>query len=189
MKKGNWGYKRVLRAFGNDLLSSDGEIDREKLASKVFKDANLRRIINRATHLPIFLELFRQILVSWLQLKTMVVVDMPLLYETSSHKLMSTTVVVACSHEQQVARMMRRDVPSRTKEEAEARIAAQLPLVDKIKKADVVIDNSGDEIDLEPQLERLFSSLETKSRLVGWLTSPLAAAALLGGICFLMRFW
>lgn len=71
-----------------------GELDRAKLGQIIFSDASQRRKLNAATHLPVYVELFRQVVVSWLMCKLLVIIDMPLLFETGSHKWLKPSVLV-----------------------------------------------------------------------------------------------
>lgn len=155
VQPGRWGHKRVLHAFGRDVLSDSGQIDREKLGKLIFNNEKARKKLNKATHLPVFVQVLWRIFLSWLQLRPLVVVDMPLLFETASNRYCSKTVVVYCSQQQQIERMMARDGPTRTLADAAARVVAQMPLQLKREKADFLIDNSGDYEDILPQVEAL----------------------------------
>ena len=87
------------------------------------------------------LELVRRIVWHWLTCKAVVVVDMPLLFETGAQKFTKPSVLVSCDTATQLRRLMFRD--GSTEDAAQARITAQMPLEAKRKLADVVIDNSG----------------------------------------------
>eukprot|EP00882_Tetradesmus_deserticola_P010993 GHRQ01011627.1.p1 GENE.GHRQ01011627.1~~GHRQ01011627.1.p1 ORF type:complete len:167 (+),score=46.77 GHRQ01011627.1:326-826(+) len=99
--KGSWGYRRIVAALGRDILDGRGEVDRARLGQLVFADAAARRRLNMATHAPVAWQLLRQLVGHWLRFRRLVVVDMPLLFETGTHKLTSSNVVVACSPELQ----------------------------------------------------------------------------------------
>jgi hypothetical protein len=73
-----------------------GEIDRDALMQRVFNDAAARRRLNAATHLPIGVEILRQLAWHWLHHRCLVVVDMPLLIETGSYGLTWPRVLVCC---------------------------------------------------------------------------------------------
>ncbi|PNW77430.1 hypothetical protein CHLRE_10g436150v5 [Chlamydomonas reinhardtii] len=183
--KGSWGWKRVVQAFGRDILTAEGDIDRERLGGLVFNDAAARRRLNAATHLPVALSLARALLLSWLSCKWVVVVDMPLLFETKSHKLTRPNVLVACSPEQQLGRLLARDGGS--VERAQARIAAQMPLDAKKRLADIVVENDGSVEQLKAQVRRLSERLRRGSLLWGVLTSPLAVMALVAAVALRLR--
>jgi len=142
-KKGNWGYRRVLKAFGEGVLTEDGDgqIDRKKVADLVFNDKAMLSKLNRATHLPITVELARQLVVSWLTLKPVVVLDCPLLFEARLERICSSTICVSCSEGEQVERMVGRD--GCTADHARARVRSQMPLEKKRALSSLVIDTSG----------------------------------------------
>ncbi|DBA78000.1 TPA: Dephospho-CoA kinase cab5 [Trebouxia sp. C0004] len=136
----------------------------------VFHVHDARRRLNSATHLPVALELVRQLAVEWLSLTSVAVVDMPLLFETGSHKLVWPRVIVTCSHETEVERLMKRDACS--KPEAEAKVKAQMPLRLKQNKSQIVIDNSGNKHHCEQQVQQLVRQLQGKYKWLGFATSP-----------------
>jgi hypothetical protein len=83
-------------------VASPGDIDRAVLGRLVFRDAAARRRLNAATHLPIALALAQQLLSACLRHCPAVVLDMPLLFESGAHRLVSMTAVVTCSPHVQV---------------------------------------------------------------------------------------
>ncbi|EIE24152.1 dephospho-CoA kinase [Coccomyxa subellipsoidea C-169] len=150
-KKGKWVYKRIVRMFGSGFLKSDGEIDRERLGELVFKDAVARRKLNRATHPAVTLELAKQLLSHLLQCHSLVMVDMPLLVETGAYLLTWPRVLVKCDPETQVRRLVERDGCS--KDLAQSKVAAQMPLEQKQKWCQYIIDNSGTRQSTEAQVK------------------------------------
>ena len=158
VKPGRWGHRRIVHAFGPSVLAADGGIDRERLGKLVFGNDAARKKLNKATHLPVFTTLLWRIFLSWLQLKPLVVVDMPLLFETSFHRYCSSAIVVYCSKDQQIGRMMKRDGPARTLEDARARVEAQMSLDIKRERASIVILNDGSAEELRPQVEALLKN-------------------------------
>lgn len=83
-----------------------GDIDREALGELVFGNPAARRRLNTATHLPVLLALLRELLRCWLQCSPVMVVDMPLLFETGFSRVTCPRVLVACSPEVQVRRCL-----------------------------------------------------------------------------------
>ncbi|EFN59160.1 hypothetical protein CHLNCDRAFT_138020 [Chlorella variabilis] len=148
-EKGRWGYRRVVAAFGPTILRSDGEIDREALAALVFHDAQQRRRLNAATHPAVGAELARLALLAWLRCRPVLVVDMPLLFETGFARLTSPNVLVACSPAIQLQRLRERDGLAQAA--AQARIAAQMPVEAKRRLAGVVLENDGTQQELRAQ--------------------------------------
>ena len=100
-----------------------------------------RRKLNAATHLPITLRLLRSLLAAWLSCRLVVVVDMPLLFETGFWRLTRPRVLVRCDRETQVRRVMARDGLSEGA--ARARVAAQAPPEGKAARSHCVLDNDG----------------------------------------------
>jgi dephospho-CoA kinase len=118
------------------------------MASVVFKDASARRRLNKATHLPVLLGIMRQILGHWFTFKPILVIDMPLLFETGFYNLTRpNNILVTCRPDLQLERLKERN--SMSQQDAEARIASQMPLEQKSKLADVVINNDGTLEELE----------------------------------------
>ncbi|XP_048372823.1 dephospho-CoA kinase domain-containing protein [Sphaerodactylus townsendi] len=152
-------YQRIVRAFGPEILTESGEISREALGSIVFSQPQKRQLLNSITHPEIQKEMLKQILKYFVLGYRYVILDIPLLFETiKMTRFMKLTVLVYCDPQTQLSRLMHRN--GLTRAEAEARVAAQLPLDQKIKLADRVIDNSGSEEDTKRQVLKLHSSLE-----------------------------
>lgn len=122
------------------------------------------------------LALAGRLLAAWLSFRSVVVVDMPLLFETGFHRLTRPIVVVACDRGAQAARLVARD--GATQAQAAARIDAQWPTARKAALADIVIDNSGGREALAAQVAAAAAALKRRAALWGALTSP--AGLLLG---------
>ena len=133
----------AIRAeFGDEVLGPDGGLCRTALADRVFSDPERRRRLEAITHPAIVArsaELFMQHAVAGHDL---VVYEASLLVETGRHRDLDALIVVAASPDTQVARLVARD--GLDEEAARARLAAQLPLCDKVEVADAVIDNEDD---------------------------------------------
>ena len=153
---GSPGLQAIVERFGAGLLLPDGSLDRPALGRIVFADAAARAQLEAIVH-P---EVYRRIRawVANLPPGTRVgIADVPLLYETGHQHDFDRVIVCACPPELQIERVMTRDRLS--KEEAEARLAAQWPIEEKAARADYVIrtDTSFAETDLQVRtiLERL----------------------------------
>jgi dephospho-CoA kinase len=142
VQPGSAGLAEVVATFGDSVLAPDGQLDREKLGAIVFADSAARTKLNAIMH-PRIGQLSAERILQQMQTVTpYVVYEAALLVETGAHKGMQALVVVAASAQTQAARGSSRDgVPLPT---VQARIAAQLPLADKIAVADHVIYNDGD---------------------------------------------
>ncbi|XP_053218705.1 dephospho-CoA kinase domain-containing protein isoform X1 [Podarcis raffonei] len=180
-------YQRIVHSFGPEILLESGEINREALGSIVFSQPEKRRLLNSITHPAIQKEMVKQILKYFMLGHRYVILDIPLLFETNTLiKFMKHTVLVYCDPQSQLSRLMRRN--GLTQEEAEARIAAQLPLDQKVKLAGHVIDNSRDVETTRKQVLKLHSSLEdSMDFLLVRLLALTAAAGVSGLLYFLLR--
>jgi dephospho-CoA kinase len=138
LAKGGPAYGPVRQAFGRDVLDRNGEIDRRALGRVVFAAPRLRRRLERLTHPAILARMRRRLRA---QREGLLVVDAPLLFEGGLEKEFDLTAVVTASRSTRSERLSRRDgLPLR---ELRRRMAAQLPLAQKARRADVVISNDG----------------------------------------------
>jgi len=128
--------------FGTAILAKDGSLDREALADIIFSDAEARAALNQITH-PAIARLAEERL-HHLRRTTaaLIVYEAPLLFEAAAEGRVDKVLVVTTAAEIQLARLMARSGLNR--QAAVARVAAQMPLAEKIRRADFVIDNSGD---------------------------------------------
>ncbi|KAK9473082.1 dephospho-CoA kinase-domain-containing protein [Dipodascopsis tothii] len=146
-------YDKIVAYYGprvDDLLLPADEagrrmLNRPALGRYIFAHPDERKQLNAFTHPSIRREMARQVLYHWLWTRAAVVVlDIPLLYESGLDAYCGTTMVVACAPEVQKARLMARDGASLTEAEADNRIGSQMPVADKAARADVVVWNDGD---------------------------------------------
>jgi dephospho-CoA kinase len=135
---GTPGLTAIVRRFGQSILERDGTIKRDVLGRIVFADADARRDLEAVIHPAVY-----DAITTWfaaLEAPTGVA-DIPLLFETGRAGDFDVVIVAACGPEQQLSRLMARN--GLTEADARARISAQLPLSEKIARADYVIDTSG----------------------------------------------
>lgn len=161
IRKGQPCFQPVVAAFGTPILDADGEIDRSRLGEVVFHDADRLQELNALVH-P---EVIRRILEQLDRLEgshppPKVVVDASLMIESGFHKRFKHLIVVSCSINQQVERLMARNRLSRA--QALQRIGLQWPLQAKLSLATVVIDNSGTLQQTRRQVDRLLETLEAE---------------------------
>ncbi len=143
--------------FGPEILLADGQLDRKKLGSIVFADAAARADLDRITH-PRIAQLSQQeIAAAAAAGASLVFYEAALLIENGLHRTLDGVLLVAAPLEVQRQRLMQRDGLSR--EAANARIAAQLPLAAKREAATWIIDNRGDRAELELELERALTEI------------------------------
>jgi len=130
----------IVAQFGKGILLPDGAINRKALGEKIFKDKLERICLEKITHHYIEDQVKKDLESAEVLGKSIVVLDVPLLFETSWHKRVDEIWVVYVKEEVQVARLMARN--NLTYEQAMDRINAQMDLEEKAKLANVVIDNN-----------------------------------------------
>lgn len=149
---------RIAAELGEELVK-DGELERARVASRIFGDPAAREVLSGIIH-P-WVQQGRERRVAELLQRTpappVIVHDIPLLFEVGLDAEMDKTVVVDAPLERRVARVVRRSALSPA--EVRARDAAQLPLADKVRRADFVIDNSGSLEALGAQVEQVWRQL------------------------------
>lgn len=152
--RGEPAYKKIVRIFGADILSKNKEIDRGKLAECVFGSRDLLRRLNSIIHPQVIAVICRAIAKSR---KIAVCLDVPLLIEADLVKLVDKLIVVTVSREKQIARIKKKT--HLAKSDILKRIRAQMPLSDKVRMADFVIDNNGTIRQTEKQVEKTWGLL------------------------------
>ncbi len=144
--KGSVGLAAIVREFGEDMLSADGSLDRKKLGEIVFSDAPKRMLLNAITH-PLIAaagaERTRELASRG---EPLTCYEAALLLENGLSEVFRPLVVVAAPEEAQVERTMARDGLDHDK--ALARVHAQMPLAEKITRADIVITNDSTLLEL-----------------------------------------
>jgi dephospho-CoA kinase len=153
--KGTPGLAEVVRRFGPEVLTQEGELDRPAVASIVFGDDHARRDLEGIIHPLVFQESAR--LEAAAPEGALVVHDIPLLAEGGRAQAFDAVVVVDSPHETQVARML--EERGWTREEAEARIAAQATREQRLEIATHVVDNDGSLEQLEARVRDLYEEL------------------------------
>jgi dephospho-CoA kinase len=151
-------YGPVLQEFGSDILGSDGEIDRPVLASRVFDSPERLARLNALVHPPV-LRREEQLIAGFAAREPhgIAVVEAAILIETGSYRRFDRMILVICLEEQQVERAMRR--PGGRLEDVRARLKRQMPLEEKRKFADYVIDTSGEKEATLRQTRDVYESL------------------------------
>lgn len=155
--KGSEGLAEVVRTFGEGVLAADGSLDRKKMGALVFADPEKRKQLEAITHPRIAARSMADLAALAQRGDPYGIYEAALLVENGSYRMMSALVVVAASAETQVRRVMARDGFSAA--EAQARLAAQLPLSEKVAVADHVIWNDGDEQALRARTEEVHRAL------------------------------
>jgi len=152
--------QEIRAEFGSGVFSRDGDLNREKLRAIIFGDAIKRRALERILH-PRIRRQWRAEAKRHRNSPDFFFADIPLLYETGGETLCDRVVVVACSHQVQVARLAQRMSINDT--EAEQMIRSQMPLDEKIARADHVVWNDGSRAALMEQTRFLVALWQQQS--------------------------
>ncbi|HEX4653569.1 MAG TPA: dephospho-CoA kinase [Candidatus Udaeobacter sp.] len=152
--------KEIRLTFGPGVFSDAGDLNREGLRTIVFADATKRRLLERILH-PRIRRQWRAEATRHRNSPDFFIADIPLLYEAAGEDLCDTVVVVACSYKVQLARLAQR--MSLKQAEAEQMIKSQMPLEEKIRRADHVVWNNSDRALLAEQAQFLMSLWQEQS--------------------------
>ncbi len=161
VEPGTPGLAAVVEAFGPGILAADGTLDRPKLGSIVFSDADRLAQLNAIVHPLVGARSWELERAAEGDADAVVVHDVPLLTENNLAELYDVVVVVDASPKTQLDRLVRlRGMPP---SEARARMAAQATREQRLTIADLVIDNDGPLEDLEPQVRKLWTELTRRA--------------------------
>ena len=141
----------IRQEFGSDVFSNRGDLNRAALRAIVFRDAAKKRALEQILH-PRIRRQWRAEADKHRNSPDFFFADIPLLYETGGETLCDRVVVVACSGQVQWERLRRRSIDEQSAKEM---IASQMPLEEKIKRADHLVWNNGPVHSLREQATRL----------------------------------
>lgn len=147
-------YRRVLRLFGPSVLCSDRSLDRARIADQVFRNARLRKSLEKILH-PIVIRRLRKAVRG--HREGILVMDVPLLFETGLDRLADETVVVWAPLDMRLRRMRRRGW---SRAEVLRRVRAQISLGEKRRRSDIVINNGGTKERTRRQILRYWKTLQ-----------------------------
>lgn len=150
----------IYEAFGAEVFDEEGNLNRRALADKVFSDPMQRRLLDSVTHPAIQKAMMDDVERAEEEGKMLVVLNVPLLFETGMDALCDETWLISLDREKQIERLMDRD--GLTKEQAEDRIDSQMSLEDKEALATEIIDNRRSIEKLKSELTGLYTALEKK---------------------------
>ena len=156
---GEPALKDIVGYFGEEILLKDGSLDREKLSGIVFQEEEKRRILESFTHPRIYEASERQVKkIIEKDPNAIIQLDIPLLFEQNLQHMVHKVLVVYIPREKQIARLIEREGMSR--EEAVDRLKAQLPIDEKLGRADFVINNEKTLEETKKQVEGLWKILK-----------------------------
>jgi len=148
-------YNQIVETFGSGILRDDGTIDRPQLGDIVFKDEEARQQLNGIVHPAVRKKMKLDKEAYFESGADCVVLDIPLLFEGNRAHTVDKTLVVYVDEEVQVRRLMERN--QFTREEALQRISSQIPIEEKAKMADRVINNNGSKYESSEQLRKILT--------------------------------
>ena len=156
--------QEIVRHFGEGILHDDRTINRRKLGDIVFVDREKLDLLNRLVHPAVFKEWNRRIEeIRQVQPDAIVLSDIPLLIEAGMKPMVDLVLLVYLPPEEQIARMVARNGYSR--EDAEKRIASQMPIGEKLPYADIVVHNDGSPETTRKTLNAIWAELINRERL------------------------
>ena len=153
------GAIEIRKAFGSDVFEEDGSLNRQKLGALIFSNAENRQKLDELLQPLIKIMILDKIEEYRQKGETMIVLDLPLLFEKQYEELCEEIIVVYVPRELQLERLMKRN--QYTKQEALSRIDSQLSIEEKRKRATVLLDNQGTIQQLYQQVEQWL--VETKN--------------------------
>jgi dephospho-CoA kinase len=155
-------WKEIVEYFGADFLNEDFTINRQKLAEVVFSDKEKLEELNHIVHPEVFKEDKRITnKIKRLDPNALIIKDIPLLFELTRPVLVDKIVVVSASEQIQLRRL---EEGGMSREDAQSRIKSQLPLEEKTKSADFVINNDGSLEETKRQVEEIYTLLIASMR-------------------------
>lgn len=141
VQPGEEAYIKIVDHFGKSILLQDGQINRGKLGEIIFSNQKLRERLNRIVHPEVRKRMLEKKEQAIKKNEKVVVLDIPLLFENDFAYMVDKTILVYVDRRTQLSRLMQRN--SFTEQEASLRINSQMPLEEKLKLADAIIDNNG----------------------------------------------
>ena len=153
VEPGSETLEKIREAFGDEIILPDGSLDRKKVGDLIFSDPASRKRLNDIIHPAIRQEMLRQRAAYVAEGQKVVIMDIPLLFESKLQHFVDKILVVSVTEENQLKRLMERN--ELAEGEALARISSQLPMSVKEEGADAVIYNNGTIEETKWQLNRI----------------------------------
>ena len=159
INKNSIAYKKIIKEFGNKILDENKNIGRKKFGNIVFNDSQKLKKLNSIVHPIIVTEIKNYIsqIKNKYKNETKIIIDAPLLLETGTRNLVDEIIVVKCG----IKNILKRN-KKYSKEKIEKILKAQMPLDEKLKRADFVIDNNKDLRHLEEQVKDIIKKFKNK---------------------------
>ncbi|HUT86062.1 MAG TPA: dephospho-CoA kinase [Elusimicrobiales bacterium] len=155
LEKGKLVYREISRKFGKQTLNSDGTINKNFLAEKIFSNPSTRKWLENLIH-PYVLKEFKSTIEK--TKNKIIICDIPLLFERNLDNWFDLTVCVTSKRSVRLERAQKKGWSTRQFNE---RMRSQLPEKEKIKRSDILIDNSGSLSELRKKAERIYKTIKT----------------------------
>jgi dephospho-CoA kinase len=159
VEPGREAWKDIVATFGTEILQPDQSIDRQKLRAIIFNNPDARRELESIIHPRVRALAEQRIRESTAAGYSVIVYEVPLLFEGNLHEWLRPVILVACDIETQLERLQRRDGLDRG--QAQKHIDAQMSLEEKRRLADYVIENNGSLDELKKQVEAVLEKIKT----------------------------
>lgn len=150
-------YQQITQSFGKKILLPNQELNREKLGELIFQDKEKRELLNSIVHPEVIKKIQKKIKNHQKNKAPLVFLDIPLLYESGMEKICDQVVAVYAPESMMIERIKKRDGLS--EQEIKNRITSQMSIEEKKKKADYMIDNSGNLAQTKKQVIKLTTFL------------------------------
>lgn len=161
ISRGGKCFRTVVKNFGTGILTR-GRIDRQKLGRIVFRDERQLRKLTRIIHPEVKMEIVRTVEQNRKK-KGILILEIPLLFESGYARHTDVNIVVRCGRGRQIPRAVKKFRIS--KRECLRRIASQMPLREKIRLADIVIDNNAAPADTRRQVKEIWTKFQRLSKI------------------------
>lgn len=152
--RGGKAFHKVMRLFGKGFLKPNGEINRQEIAKLVFHDKKKRQALENLIH-PLVQSEIRRLIRNHAKTSRLIFLDIPLLFESGIDKLCDITVCVVSTQKNQITRLQKFRNMSRS--HALNRIRSQMPLKEKIRRANFILKNNSTKADLKRMTLKLLN--------------------------------
>lgn len=156
--KGSDVLKKIVESFGTDILTKKGSLNRKKLGHLIFNNKGAKLQLERILHIYILKKINEIVAKKYKDFD--IIIDAPLLFEVGLDRICDKVVVIYAKYSLQLKRFMKRD--KLQKQEAEQRIAVQMPIEEKMMLATIVIDNSFTLKDLNKNITQIYRQFQSR---------------------------
>ncbi len=158
VEPGQPALKEISKSFGKNIINKFGNLDRKKLAQVIFSDSNKKKELENILHPRVFeFEKLEYENICQKDPKALVIIDAALLIESGNYIRMDKVIVINTDRNTRIERVIARS--SWERDEVVARIDNQMPIKEKMKYADFVLDNFSDKISLRKKVKDLYEKL------------------------------